>query len=93
MLGIVLPELGHQCAIQALDKAIVHTNCILLLHSKKMLSVHHPVIIFNDAGSDRLAISTRQHLMYVLKNCMWLVTVARAELDKDGCCDLLEAKM
>ncbi len=92
MLGVVLPELGHQCAIQPLDKAIAHADCILLLHSKRMHSVHHSLIVLDDAGGDRLAVGTHQCLADVLENCMWLVTVAGAELDKDGRCDLLEAK-
>jgi hypothetical protein len=92
MLGIVLPELGHQCAIQPLDKAIAHTNCILLLRSKRMCSIHYPLIIFDDAGGNRLAVGACQRLMDVLENCMWLVAVAGAELDEDGCCDLLKAE-
>ncbi len=91
VLGIVLPELGHQCAIQPLDKAIAHADCILLLRSKRTCSIHHPLIALDDAGSDRLVVGNRQRLADVLKNCVWLVPVAGAELDKDGCCNLLEA--
>ncbi len=58
MLGIVLLELGHQCAIQPLDKAIAHPDCILPLRSKKTRSIHHPLIVLNDAGGDRLAVGT-----------------------------------
>ncbi len=93
MLGMVLPELWHQCAFQPLDKAIAHADCIQPLRSKRRHSIHHPLIILDDAGGDRLAIGTRQHLADVLKNCMWLVAVAGAELDEDGCCNLLAAKM
>ncbi len=83
MLGIVLP----------LDKAIAHADRILPLRSKRTRSIHHPLIVLNDAGGDRLAVGTCQSLADVLKNCMRLVAVAGAELDEDGHCDLLEAKM
>jgi hypothetical protein len=92
-MGIVLPELGHQCAIQPLDKAVAQANCILPLCSKRMHSIHHSLIILNDTGVDRLTVGTRQCLTDVIKNCMWLVAVAWAELDKDGHCDLPEAEM
>jgi hypothetical protein len=93
VLGVVLLELQHQCAIQPLDKAIAQADHILLLHSERTHSIHHPLIVLDDAGSDRLAVGTRQCLADVLENWMWLVAVAGAELDKDGHCDLLEAKM
>jgi hypothetical protein len=93
VLGIVLTELGHQCAIQPLDKAIAQADCILPLRSKRTRSIHHPLlIVLNDAGGDRLAIGTHQHLANALENCVWLVAVAGAELDEDERCYLLEAK-
>jgi hypothetical protein len=58
VLGIVLPELGHLCAIQPLDKVIAHTDRILPLRSARRRSIHHPLIVLDDAGGDRLAIGT-----------------------------------
>ncbi len=58
-----------------------------------MCSIHHPLIVLDDAGGDRLAIGTHQRLADLLENCMWLVAVAGAELDEDGRCNLLEAEM
>jgi len=90
MLGIVLPELGHQGMIQPLNKVIANAYRILMLRGEKMHSIHHSLIIFDGNCSDRLAVVTRRHLADVLEKCMWMVTVAGTKLHKDRCCDLLE---
>ena len=93
MIGVFAAKGGQENPVKALDETVAHTNGETILGGKGPCRVQHTLIIFDDSSGHGLSVGVSRRLSNVLQGCMWLIAVVGAQLCKDTCADLPEAKL
>jgi hypothetical protein len=89
MISIVFLKEVHKSQGHPVNKCITNTLGEHNVAGEGVHHIHHVLIISKDGDANLVALAINVTLLDVVEGCLGLISVARANLSKNGCTNLM----
>ncbi len=93
VVGVVTTENGGEALVKTVNEVVANRNGKANILAEGANCVHYPLLVRKNRGGNKGTITILVGLTNMLKCCMGLVGVARADFTKDRSTDLWPCKL